>query len=208
MALVWLVTQRYIYQTYHSVAAVIGFASIKATQLGDRLLAASFITSAAANLGVTLFIGGNYFSNNLSVCSLLWLLFSTSNVVVIAKSSITENGFVRLKQLCCIFDVCSLSVYDTPNVSWSHCYASLDTGAIYSLSIFLYLVLHTVSGQVFILVSLESLMVHFKLLLSTCLTQVAVSKNYRLPLLYLTISQPGHYNFRYHFKKLSQWSIW
>lgn len=46
----------------------IGFASIKATQLGDRLLAASFITSAAANLGVTLFIGTVISSTILSVC--------------------------------------------------------------------------------------------------------------------------------------------
>lgn len=56
-------------QSYNRVAAVIGFVSIKATQLGDRLLAASFITSAAANLGVTFFVGGNYFLNNLSACS-------------------------------------------------------------------------------------------------------------------------------------------
>jgi hypothetical protein len=60
-----LLPQSCIYQSYDFVAAAIGFASIKATQLGDRLLAGSFITSAAANLGVTLFIGENYFLNNL-----------------------------------------------------------------------------------------------------------------------------------------------
>jgi len=92
-----------------------GFASIKATQLGDRLLAASFITSAAANLSVTLFIA-------------LRMWWSLRKVRRMAQDLSALSSFVA-----------SLI---------------LDTGAIYSLSIFLYLVLHT-------------------LLLSTCLTQVA-----------------------------------
>ena len=64
-----LLKDTFIYQSYNCVAAGIGFASIKATQLGDRLLAASFITSAAANLGVTLFIGRATSSTILSVFS-------------------------------------------------------------------------------------------------------------------------------------------
>jgi hypothetical protein len=93
----------------------IGFASITATHLGDRLLAASFITSAAANLGVTLFIA----------LRMWWSLRK-----------------VRLPRM----DLSGLISFVASLI--------LDTGAIYSLSIFFYLVLHT-------------------LLLSTCLTQVA-----------------------------------
>jgi len=95
---------------------VIGFASIKATQLGDRLLAASFITSAAANLGVTL---------------------------IIALRMWWSSRKVRSPRM----DLSPLSSFVASLI--------LDTGAIYSLSIFLYLVLHT-------------------LILSTCLTQVAL----------------------------------
>lgn len=91
----------------------VSFASIKATQFGDQLLAASSITSAAANLSVTL-----------SIALRMWWCSSRN---------------FRLPRM-------DLSAFITSFV--------LDTGAIYSLSIFLYLVLHT-------------------LILSTCLTQIA-----------------------------------
>lgn len=61
---------------------------------------------------------------------------------------------------------------------------SLDSGAFYSLSIFLYLVFHTVSdfGQVFFCHFIEVLTncLLFKLVLSASLTQIAVSKIGRL----------------------------
>lgn len=93
-------------QSYHNIFAAISFASMQATQLGDRLLAASFITSAAANLSVTLFIGEDYFLNNLSSLLISNLIISYSNVVVLAKSPSTKDGSARVKQLYYIFDVC------------------------------------------------------------------------------------------------------
>jgi len=90
-------------------------ASIKVIELGDRLLAASFITSAAADLSVTLFIA----------LRMWWTLRK-----------------IRLPRM----DLSALTNFVTSLI--------LDTGAIYSLSIFLYLVLHT-------------------LILSACLTQIA-----------------------------------
>lgn len=93
------------------------FASIKVIQLGDRLLAASFITSAAANLSVTLFIA----------LRMWWTL---------------RKNRLHVPRM----DLSTLTSFVTSLI--------LDTGAIYSLSIFLYLVLHT-------------------LLLSACLTQIA-----------------------------------
>lgn len=92
----------------------VSFASIKATQFGDQLLAASSITSAAANLSVTL-----------------------STALRMGWCSCSRKIFVPRMDL---------SAFVTSLI--------LDTGAIYSLSIFLYLVLHT-------------------LILSTCLTQIA-----------------------------------
>lgn len=92
----------------------VSFASIKATQFGDQLLGASSITSAAANLAVTL-----------SITLRMWWC-SCSRKFCLPRMD--------------------LSAFITSFV--------LDTGAIYSLSLFLYLVLHP-------------------LVLSTCLTQIA-----------------------------------
>ncbi|KDR70236.1 hypothetical protein GALMADRAFT_893033 [Galerina marginata CBS 339.88] len=84
---------------------VISFVSISANQLGDRLLAASFITSAAANLSVTLLIATR-----------MWW---TSRKI---------RGIFNM-------DFSSMCDYIVSLI--------LDSGAIYSLSIFLYLVFHT-----------------------------------------------------------------
>jgi hypothetical protein len=113
----WYVTQKWLYQSHNNVFEAFSFASIKVIQLGDRLLAASFITSAAANLSVTLFIA----------LRMWWTL---------------RKNRLHVPRM----DLSTLTSFVTSLI--------LDTGAIYSLSIFLYLVLHT-------------------LLLSACLTQIA-----------------------------------
>jgi len=84
---------------------VISFASMKATQLGDRLLAASFITSAAANISVTLLI------------------------------AIRMWWFSRKIRSPVRMDLFAISSLVTSLI--------LDSGVIYGLSIFLYLLLHT-----------------------------------------------------------------
>ncbi|KAF8811105.1 hypothetical protein BYT27DRAFT_7160865 [Phlegmacium glaucopus] len=95
---------------------VVSFASIPAIQLGDRLLAASFITSAAANLSVTLLIVTRMWWSSRKFRSPMRMdLFAINNLVI------------------------SLI---------------LDSGAIYSVSIFLYLLFHS-------------------LVLAACLTQIA-----------------------------------
>ncbi|KAF9479543.1 hypothetical protein BDN70DRAFT_688992 [Pholiota conissans] len=87
------------------IGTVISFVSISASQLGDKLLAASFITSAAANLSVTLMI----------VTRMWWTSRKVRRVVRMDLSTIA--GYIL-----------SLLV---------------DSGALYSFSIFLYLVFHT-----------------------------------------------------------------
>ncbi|KAF8178924.1 hypothetical protein BJ912DRAFT_648148 [Pholiota molesta] len=87
------------------IGTVTSFVSIGATHLGDKLLAASFITSAAANLSVTFLI----------VTRILW----TARKV---------RGAVRMDMSRIIGYILSLL---------------LDSGALYSLSIVLYLVFHT-----------------------------------------------------------------
>ncbi|PPQ88181.1 hypothetical protein CVT25_005146 [Psilocybe cyanescens] len=90
---------------------VISFVSLTATQLGDKLLAASFITSAAANLSITLLM-----VNPVNSATRIWW------------TSRKMKGLFKM-DLSIICDyVISLI---------------LDSGAFYSLSIFLYLVFHT-----------------------------------------------------------------
>ncbi|KAF8154714.1 hypothetical protein B0H34DRAFT_534300 [Crassisporium funariophilum] len=84
---------------------VISFVSISASQLGDRLLAASFITSAAANLSVTFLIGVRIWWTSRKVWELVRVDLSSINSILTSLI--------------------------------------LDSGAIYSLSIFLYLLFRT-----------------------------------------------------------------
>ena len=193
--------------THINVIAVVGFVSIKATNVGDRLLAASFITSAAANLSVTLFIGKIYFLDDLSFSSLQILLFSNSNVVVFAKSSIAqENGSVRHNQLCHILDVCWVTFWYSKRFLSAFICKSWFRRNIQPIN---FLLLATPYSQwLNTLVYTESLMVRFKLILDACLTQVAVSKVVSYFLLHLTTGQSGPYSHYYHFTKLSQWSTW
>jgi hypothetical protein len=98
------------------VGTIISLVSIAMTRLGDKLLAASFITSAAANLSVTLLIASK----------MMW----TSKKV---KGAITQTPTNVVDYISSLL---------------------LDSGALYSLSIFLYLLFHT-------------------LVIDACLTQIA-----------------------------------
>ncbi|KAF4609971.1 hypothetical protein D9613_010562 [Agrocybe pediades] len=87
------------------IGSVISFISITKSQLGDKLLAASFIISAAANLSVTLLIATKMWWTSKKIRQIFTMQFSDM----------------------CDYVVCLI----------------LDSNAIYSLSIVLYLGFHT-----------------------------------------------------------------
>ncbi|KAF8908166.1 hypothetical protein CPB84DRAFT_1959343 [Gymnopilus junonius] len=91
-------------------STVIGFVSISARHMGDKLLASSFITSAAANLSVTL----------LTATGILW-----------TSRKMRGNFKITFPD---IFDYVSNLL--------------IDSGALYGLSIFLYLVFHALVVEV------------------------------------------------------------